>query len=169
MTKQEFLEGVQNWDNHRRVLWPSLMGTMGDIVEMGMGQGSTPFLHDFVQHSNRKLFSYDNNLEWSNKFKHLETDKHKIFHVTDWDDVFKAHKHPHVVLIDHAPGERRWEDIKKYANNAKIICIHDSEPAATGYMLYKIWHLFKYRIDYKTDGAWASAVSNFIDVTKFQL
>jgi len=30
-------------------------------------------------------------------------------------------------------------------------------------MMDKIWHLFKYRVDVKSKGAWATAVSNTID------
>jgi hypothetical protein len=85
-----------------------------------------------------------------------------------WDDVYTAHPTPDVVLIDHAPGERRWIDVQKYAYSAKIIVIHDSEPAATGYMMDKIWGMFKYRKDYESPGAWATMVSNHIDVSKFE-
>lgn len=162
MTKEEFLKDVANWDNHRHLLWPALEATTGDVVEMGMGQGSTPFLHEYCKANGRKLFSYDNNLEWSSKFESYAWTGHSISHVVDWDDVHRLHPSPDVVLIDHAPGERRYIDVQKYANAAKILVIHDSEPAATGYMMDKIWRLFKYRKDFETVGAWATAVSNFI-------
>lgn len=162
MTKEEFLTGVANWDNHRICLWPALEATKGLVVEFGAGHGSTPFLHRYCKDNNREFLSYDYSREWADKFKDLGTE-----HVKNWDDVNL--NMIDVLLIDQAPGERRWIDIKKFANIAKIIVIHDSEPAATGYMLNKIWHLFKFRIDYKTDGAWASAVSNFVDLTKWQI
>lgn len=160
MTKEEFLKGVENWNNHLNLLWPALEATNGIVVEFGMGHGSTPQLNQYCTEKKRKLYSYDNTLEWVDKFKHFENDYHKLFLAHNWDDV--EFDQIDVLLIDHAPGERRWIDIKKYAMIAKIIVIHDSEPAATGYMLDKIWHLFKYRINYETEGAWASLVSNFI-------
>lgn len=167
MTKKEFLKDVQNWNNHLYCLWPALYHTSGNVVEFGMGEGSTNQLHNYCSHNNRNLESYDFNKEWADKYRHLESSTHKIFHAPDWDAVSLTEVD--VLLIDHSPGERRWEDVKKYANIAKIIVIHDSEPAATGYMLSKIWHLFKYRKDHETIGAWATVVSNFIDVTKFEV
>jgi hypothetical protein len=160
MTKEEFLKDVQNWDNHRHLLWEALELTKGEIVEMGMGQGSTPFLHQYAKDSDRDLFSYDNNLSWYEKFTHFTSKNHILTYTIDWDLVSTKHKYPDLVFIDHAPGERRYIDVKLFANKAKIIVIHDSEPAATGYMMDKIWHLFKYRKDFKSEGAWATMVSN---------
>ena len=161
MNKEEFLKDVQNWDNHRHMLWEALELTNGDVVEMGMGQGSTPFLHQYCKDANRRLYSYDNNLEWYNKFTMFASDFHTLTYTIDWDIVSKKHT-PSVVFIDHAPGERRYIDVELFANKADIVVIHDSEPAATGYMMAKIWHLFKYRKDFKSEGAWATMVSNKI-------
>ena len=36
-------------------------------------------------------------------------------------------------------------------------------------MMDKVWHFFKYRKDFKTKGAWTTAVSNFIDITKWNV
>lgn len=169
MTKEAFLKDVANWDNHRHLLWPALEATTGEVIEMGMGQGSTPFLHEYCKDAGRKLFSYESSLEWAMKFQDNIGDGHRVMHVNDWDAVSLRHPSPDVVLIDHAPGERRYIDVQRFANSAKIIVIHDSEPAATGYMMDRIWGLFKYRKDYTSPGAWATAVSNFVDVSKFEI
>lgn len=164
MTKEDFLKGVANWDNHRYLLWEALEATIGDVVEMGIGQGSTPFLHWYCADTNRQLFSYENDPAYCESFKHLCTNPcHRLTLVTNWDVVFNEHKMPDVVLIDHAPGERRVIDIMKYASFAKIIVAHDTEPAADhGYQMSKAWPLFKYRKDFKSEGAWATMVSNFV-------
>jgi hypothetical protein len=167
MTKEEFLKDVANWDNHRHLLWPALEATTGDVVEMGMGQGSTPFLHEYCKANKRKLFSYDNNTAWSSKFDNFQEAGHRIANVVDWDDVMQP---ADVVLIDHAPGERRKIDIARFANVAKIIVCHDTEPAADhGYQMRAVLGTFKYRKEYQTVGAWATVVSNFVDVTKFEI
>jgi hypothetical protein len=147
-----FLHDVKNWDNHRPLLWWALQQTEGStlpILEMGCGEGSTPYLQDYCKQSGRTLISYDYNKEWA--------DKYDAIHVTNWDSI--QHPDYSVVLVDHSPGERRWEDIRLLCNKADYIVIHDSEPAATGYMLDKIWHLFPYRRDLITSGAWATIVS----------
>lgn len=163
MTKEEFLKDVQNWDNHRHLLWLALEATTGDVVEMGMGQGSTPFLHQYCKDAGRKLFSYDNNLEWSSNFESYAWTGHSITHLVDWDTVSVKHPTPSVVLIDHAPGERRKIDIPLFADKAKIIVCHDTEPAADhGYQMRAELAKFKYIKEHQSPGAWASMVSNFI-------
>lgn len=163
MTKEDFLKDVQNWDNHRHLLWEALELTKGEIVEMGMGQGSTPFLHQYAKDSGRDLYSYENNLEWYSKFTEYVSEFHKLTYTIDWDLVSRNHKSPSVLFIDHAPGERRKIDLEKFSNMAKIIVIHDTEPAADhGYQVRSVLKKFKYIKEYESPGAWASMVSNFV-------
>lgn len=168
MTKEEFLKDVANWDNHRFLLWPALEATTGEVIEMGMGQGSTPFLNQYCKDANRKLFSYESSLEWAMKFQDMITEAHRIYHVMDWDIVARQHPGPDVVLIDHAPGERRKTDISLFAWKAKFIVCHDTEPAADhGYQMRAELSKFKHIKEYQSPGAWSTVVSNFIDVSKF--
>lgn len=170
MTKDDFLKDMANWDNHRVFLWQALEATTGEVIEMGMGDGSTPFLHEYCKDARRKLFSYEGSLQWAMKYEEMITDGHRVLHVHNWDEVSLRHPSPDVVLIDHAPGERRKVDIERFANSAKIIVCHDTEPAADhGYQMRAILGTFKYRKDYQTIGAWSTVVSNFVDVTKFEV
>lgn len=164
MTKEEFLKDVQNWDNHRYLLWPALEATKGLVVEFGIGHGSTPYLSGYTQSRARHLVSYENNKEWFDKFNGNFV--HEINLVKDWDLVVLPFE-VDVILIDHAPGERRKIDIAKYSHKAKIIVAHDTEPAADhGYQMRAELKKFKYAVEYESQGAWASMVSNFIDVKK---
>lgn len=164
MTKSEFTQITSNYDSHRPLLWAALEATDGIVNEFGCGYGSTPFLYEYCMEENRPFKSFENNKEWADKL----IGEYPIVRVENWDDVelFDVD----LLFIDHAPGERRRIDIGKFANRAKIIVAHDTEPAADhGYKMRAELKKFKYMIDYETDGAWASAVSNFIDVTKFEL
>jgi len=148
----KFLKNVQNWDNHRPLLWWALEQTKDldlPILEMGCGEGSTPYLIEYCKKNKKNLISYDYSKEWA--------DKYNAIHVTDWDLI--NHENYSVILIDHSPGERRHIDIEKLKDKCEYMIIHDSEPAAYGYMLDKIWHLFAYRKNLKTEGAWATIVS----------
>lgn len=168
MTKQEFTQITSNYDSHRPLLWAALESTKGLVIEMGCGYGSTPFLSAYCESRNRELVSFENNKEWF--FKIAPKYAHKFHFITDWNVVALTYGWASVVFIDHAPGERRKFDIQAYANKAEIIVAHDTEPAADhGYKMRAELLKFKYMIDYETDGAWATAVSNFIDVTKFEL
>lgn len=174
MTKQDFCKEFQNWTSYLPLLWQALEATIGEVVEMGMGSGSTPVLHKYCE-GKRDLFSYDNDFKWSEKFTEFESATHKVIHTIDWDLVSRKHSNPSVVLIDHAPGNRRKFDIELFAEKAKILVIHDSEIAgwnASDYQVRPVIEKFKYVIDLKPvegNGAWASACSNFIDVTKFEI
>lgn len=162
MTKEEFLKDVQNWNNHAHLLWEALELTKGEVVEMGMGQGSTPLLHQYCKDTNRRLYSYDNNLDWYSKFTHFTSDHHTLTYTIDWDIVSTKHR-PSVVFIDHAPGERRKIDIERFRDRADIIVCHDTEPAADhGYQMRAGLLKFKYIKEFKSEGAWASMVSNTI-------
>lgn len=153
------------------LLWPALEATTGEVVEMGMGDGSTPQLHDYCRDTARPLYSYENSVEYAAQFAHLATGHeagktgHSILVLKDWDIVSQEHPSPDVVLIDHAPGERRKIDIALFAHSAKIIVCHDTEPAADhGYQMRAELSKFKYLAEYQSPGAWATIVSNFVDV-----
>lgn len=161
MTRQQFVGEVENWDNHRVFLWDALQLTKGLVIELGMGKGSTNQLHEYCYQEGRELRSYDYDQEWAEAYYHLRTELHTIEHCPDWN---KISIECDLLFVDHSPGERRWVDIERAANKAKIIVIHDSEPEATGYMLDKVWPLFKYRKDYTKFPAWTTMVSNFIQL-----
>lgn len=165
MTERDFLAGVSNWSNHRHLLWEALQATTGEVVEMGCGDGSTPFLARYCKDTDRMLYSYEGNLDWWERMRTYKDEKHKIIFAKDWDQVSLNHHNPSVVLIDHAPGERRKVDIARLANKAQIIVAHDTEPAADhGYQMRAVLKTFKYMRDFKSEGAWASIASNFIQL-----
>ena len=171
MTKEQFLKDVGNWSNHRHLLWPALEATKGDtnpVLEMGCGDGSTPYLQQYCK--GRTLRSIDSNKEWADKFG-AEYTKAWDFH--EW---FYKQKYS-VVLVDQAPGEHRKQALELFAQfpiHAQIIVVHDSEPPGWNASDYRVRPLFKfwqYHIDFESPkpGAWASALSNNIAVTKWTL
>lgn len=173
MTKEEFVQFENNWDSHRPLLWEALSCVItnslgdGDVFEFGVGNGSTPYMADFCKNNMMRLISFENNRDWFEMFEPFHEDHHSIGFVDNWNDIQLCEVG--LLFIDHAPGERRKVDIARWSNHAKIIVAHDTEPAADhGYQMRAELKKFKYMIDYETDGAWASAVSNFIDVTKWK-
>jgi len=142
----------------------------GVVIEMGTGHGSTKLLHDYCEAKGRYLYSYDEKEEWGSKFYYLANDTHKVEVLTDWDNVVYSHKDGDVsvVFIDHAPGERRKEDIMNFKDIDGILVCHDTEPAADyGYQMRQHFKEFKYVVEVQTSGAWATALSNTIDITKW--
>lgn len=161
----KLLEGVTgNWNNHLPLLLLGLNLTTGDVYEFGAGDGSTKYLRGHCKDHKRHFQSWENNKEWADKCGSL--------YVEDWnnDGLFWS---AGLVFIDHAPGEQRIVTIAELAkrNETDIIVIHDTEEGGAGdYKFDRIWHLFKYRLNYnKTGGgAGATAISNKIDLNQFR-
>ena len=163
--KEKFIP-TNNDLSYYPLLFKALEATRGDVVEMGTGHGSTPLLHDYMLLKDRFLHSYETNKEWFDKFKDLASDRHALSLLSDWDICSNENKKPSVVFIDHAPGERRKEDILRFEDTAGVLVIHDSEPTGAGnYKVRQHFRRFKYCVEVKTSGAWATALSNVIDVT----
>ena len=140
----------------------------GDVIEMGTGHGSTQLLHDYCEANERSLFSYEEKQIWLDKFMNLESPLHSLRFVNDWDIVKELHQSANVVFIDHAPGERRKFDIVNFKDTKGILVCHDTEPPADyGYEMRQHFSLFKYKVEVETDGAWATALSNEYDLTKW--
>ncbi len=146
--------------------------TEGNILELGLGDYSTPLLHEIVKYQrnslgiDRHLFSYENNAAWLNNFIDLKQDWHQIHEIENWDEITYDPDHPlSVVFIDHAPAERRIIDIEKYKDIAKIIVVHDTDkPIYYGYT--PVFDKFKYQFKYERYRKSTTLLSNFIDVTK---
>lgn len=156
MTRDKFLIDLEDYCNHRILLWEAMQLTKGKVVEFGSGNGSTPFLRLHCKNKQRKFESYDNNPEWA-----INTGA-KL--VSDWEQINPSAIH--VLLIDHAPGERRQYELLRFKNKAKIIVIHDSEPIGAGdYRVRQHFNQFKYCVEIGKDGCWATMLSNEIDLT----
>jgi len=166
MTKQEFTKNIENWSSHRILLWEALEATKHlklPVLELGCGDGSTPYLMQYCEDNELELLSYDFNKEWADKFGAV--------HVTDWASQVDWKKEYSVALVDESPGHHRRESIR-LLTNTKIQILHDSEPLgwnASDYRVRNLFKDFKYFKDHTNEKpkAWTSALSNVIDVTKW--
>lgn len=139
--------------------------TEGPILELGTGLFSTPYLHAVCFEKKRKLVSYDNQIDFVNLWEPYKCDYHKIYLIDDWDKI-DISGHWSVVLVDHHPNERRKEEVKRLANNADFIVVHDTEGAwEAKYEYSEIYPLFKYRRDFKSERPFTTVLSNFKDLS----
>ena len=157
-----FLDNINNWNNHRIFLLLGLELTKsGTVLELGCGDGSTNYLRNYCENKNRKLISYDYNKEYATKFNAI--------HVTEWEFIKNLKQNFSVVLIDESPGEERKINIQRLIDKTKIFVLHDSEPEADhGYQFSTIFGLFKYKLDFKTNGAWTTMLSNSVNLDEYK-
>ncbi len=151
---------------HIAALMKVLSKTDGDVLEMGMGVFSTPLLHHICTLSKRNLVSYDGDkswVDWAKKYNY-ENDYHKIYYVEYWSES-DIEKPWDVALIDHSPDYRRKIDIKRLANHAKYVVVHDANGRYDKiYHYYEVFPLFKYKKDWTKDSPHTSVLSNFVDL-----
>ena len=165
------------YSTHLPLLIEVMKRTSGDVLELGPGVFSTPFLHWRCEVEKRNLLTIESDRKWFNFCRqYYRTPYHKFLHVKKWDDAKEAiNKEWDVAFIDHSPSRRRVVEIAQLANLAKYIVIHDSEERKDyEYHYPSIYPLFKYRfdlgefngieIDHRT-----TILSNFIDLKEFKL
>ena len=163
---------VPKYSSYLAPLVKALEKVGGDVLELGTGPYSTVFLHWLCIDQNRLLVSYENDKEYYDLAKRCESvgtdnSQHSVVFVENWDDA-RIEGPWGIVLVDHAPAGRRKEEIKRLANSAQCIIIHDSYWKSEKHYHYKeIYSLFKYRYDYTKVKPYTTILSNFIDVAKW--
>lgn len=144
--------------SHLPILMKIMEMTDGSVLELGSGLFSTPFLHWACFDKKRKLITYENKKEFlktfifddkreaGNNYKYHEM---RFVENSDWDKI-DISEHWSVALIDHNPGPRRREEIKRLADNTDYIVVHDTDAKNDWYYKYsEYFPLFKYRYDTK--------------------
>ena len=146
----------------------------GDVLELGSGLYSTALLHWVCLEQERKLVTYENDQRYYDlamlcKHKPNENHQHhEIYFVEDWD-LIDIEKPWGVVLVDHGPGTRRREEIKRLANYAQCLVIHDSNGRyEKDYHYSEIYPLFKYKRGYINGMPHSVILSNLVDVSEWQ-
>lgn len=149
--------------SHQYALMRVLPVTTGDVLEMGIGIGSTPFLH-WACYEKRRLVSYETNPKYYRLLKDHSYGLHEIHLIEDWE-LASIEKPWGVAFIDHAPNERRHVDVIRLKDYAKYIVIHDTNPKYDNRYYYsEIYPLFKYVRHYKVARTHVGVLSNFVDV-----
>src|SRR3989304_6533597 len=98
------------YGTHLPALIKAMEKTTGDVLEMGMGIFSTPYLHYQCMLSKRKLVSYENYPNWMQFFIDYGYPNafHEIYFIEKYSDA-KIDKPWSVVLIDQKPVSGRRE------------------------------------------------------------
>lgn len=172
-----FRTELGDYGSHAPVLAMVANLTTGPILELGMGDFSTPMLHLMCAGMGRYLVSVDTDLHWMENFNHWEAPDHKFVwaYEDDWNEVLRhlrdeptIPKFWDVVFVDHKPGEARVNSIEAFADRATYIVVHDTEeqdkhitPCGANYGYEKVFQNFKHRWDFKRYRPYTTVVSNF--------
>lgn len=169
MPRPKYKPPEYTFGSHLPVLMRCILLTDGPVLEMGMGMASSITMHWMCADKRRELVSYENNPLYFRFAKKYERDSfHKVYCVTDWDAA-EIERPWDVALIDHAPIERRIVDVRRLANFAKYIVIHDSEGRNSFTHYQEIFPLFKWQYNYDDYFPKTSVLSNFVDLRDFRV
>lgn len=157
------------YGTHLPCLIQAFSKTTGDVLELGMGVFSTPYLHYACILAKRNLVSYENFKEWYDFMKTYENEYHKVNLVEKYSDA-PVDKLWDIVLIDQTPDYSRSEEAMRLKDLAKYIIIHDSNPSNYKVTHYdKLYQHFKYKTDWHGDKNRATVLSNLVDLEDFWL
>ena len=150
-----------HWGSHMPVLIRLMEMTEGDVLEMGTGLYSTPFLHYACMLQGRHLVSYENNPEYFATYKDYNCPWHQVLFVNDWKDA-GIRRRWGLAFIDSAPEEGRKDLALKMANFARVIVLHDSDAKTDNCTHYsEIIPIFRKSFNYTGQSPNTLVLSNF--------
>lgn len=154
------------YGSHLPMLLKLLSITDGPVLEMGGGWVSTPVLHWCCVPRRRTLLTLDNDPACYEMLRQYDDSYHTIALVEDWDQADIEREFWDIAFIDHAPAERRKEDIRRLANQAEYVVVHDTDDRQVRkhYHYEDIWALYRYRYDYKGALPSTTVLSNFTEL-----
>lgn len=157
-----------SYGTHITPLVAAFLNTRHGILELGMGDYSTPVLHLLASYHERELISVESYQGWADNFMDLTGDYHEIMMYKDFEQLITGKNYLHwgMVLIDHAPAENRIKDLVRLRGKADVFVVHDTEKSPY-YGYEPILSDFKYRYDYPRYAKRTTLVSDVVDVTKF--
>lgn len=171
---------TQGYHSHYAVLAACISRTLGPVLELGVGEGSTPMVH-YMCDGRRQVLSVDTDEEWLKKYAGYSTSTHHFECVypsgddalpkvtraikgwREWNGI-ERHKKWGVAFLDCAPGEARHELAIRLAHNADVVVCHDSETdyaSGGNYMYDKAKEYFQYVSEFKRWRPYTLIMSNF--------
>lgn len=136
---------------HIEVLAAAAMRTTGAMLELGIGEYSTPVLR--ALRGERRLVSLEADVAWFERFRWMACAGHELTLVADWDAVDVA-QHWGLVVLDHAPAHRRIIEGRRVAAWADLVVVHDTEAAC--YDWRPLWREFDWVYTYEKHPNWTS-------------
>jgi hypothetical protein len=155
-------DGINPGGTHFPILAAALERTgASPVVELGIGDYSTPLLHFLCARTKRPLLSIDHHAEWLEGFSKIYQDLpwHE-FRRCDWANVPGTFNGMPigVAFIDLAPGDMRPVMARRLADMATFIVCHDTEAYGDGWASLR--GVFKYETIWKEYPTWTTVYSN---------
>lgn len=183
MLKSATRFNVRSWDfcrrtymsnpysTHQNMLRKCIEATTGPVLELGVGEGSTPLIHELCAMKGRQVVSYDTDSVFFEMYRdRYQSALHEFnyIHHDDWDSavIVRPDKPWSVVLVDHRPARRRQVEAGRVATMAEYVVCHDTEPENDRFYRWnRAFAKFRHRYDDTSQMPQTTVLSNFNDLT----
>lgn len=113
---------MDEYATHLEPLLASVLGTPGDVLELGVGYYSQSILGPACRHQKKKLVSCDNNEQW------LTLCGGGVYCPDWWLPESVMGVRWGVVFVDSAPASSRLRLIEVLLDRAVVFVLHDANP-----------------------------------------
>ena len=127
--------------SHLPVLIAAMRATYGDVLELGGGMFSTPLLHWLCAAQQRRLVTLETDPGYVSRLREFRAPWHEVRLVKSWEEADIGWRWA-VAFVDHAPALRRKEDIRRLADLAELIVVHDTDDPV--YRYGEVFPLFEH-------------------------
>lgn len=129
-----------------------------NILELGVGDGSSELFHKFAQLSeNISIIGIETNLIWANKIKQkYQLNNYDIRHIESWNiDIYQIinNKFYDLIFIDQSPWSARIESLDYFTkiNGFSTAILHD----------YDFYNSAKYKYSYDNNSYFVKYLNNY--------
>lgn len=126
---------------HQPVLVKGLKQSVGPVLELGSGEGSTDLIHNYCSKHNRKVTTVENNISWMDRYKdRLKEEWHQFIYTNNWEETInQLTEHLWgLVFIDQDCWKARAYSFKKLIKCCDFIVIHDCDYFPENNLLGKV-------------------------------
>lgn len=126
---------------HQPVLLKALKESVGPVLELGSGEGSTELIHNYCSEHNRKVTTVENDISWMNKYKNkLHNEWHEFVYIDNWEETVNklSIKQWGLVFIDQDSWIARSYSFKKLVECSDFIVLHDCDYFPENNLLGKV-------------------------------
>lgn len=104
--------------------------TKGPVLEVGVGNHSTPIMHLICANQNRKLLSVETDERWYLSYRQLKSKWHDVDHVTEEKLIngdYPFFKNKFALAFIDGTRLSRQPMIERLANKVDYLIVHDTE------------------------------------------
>lgn len=144
---------MREYATHLPALCGALSKWQGPLLELGAGEGSTPFLSHYARMTGYPLLTLEQDAKWLETFRPLAHDKHMLLLCPEDPRESPAFREWRgaVALVDFWPSLLRGPVLEALKGRAECVVCHDTQPEDAEYYGWtRAFEMWAHRKEYTT-------------------